>query len=271
MWERCADRIVEMGGSVLLSHRVTSLEVADGKVTSVVVETPQGEKTIEGTHFLATMPLRSLVQAIDPPAPQPVRESAEGLGYRDFILVALVLDKDNLFPDNWIYVHTPGVLVGRVQNFGNWSEHMVPVPGRTCLGMEYFCFSGDDLWNKKDSELIALATEELARIGLARGANVVDGTVVRMPKAYPIYDSSYAENVERIRAHLAGISNLATLGRNGMHKYNNQDHSMYTAMLAVENMEGAQHDIWSVNTDYEYHEEQKVDRTPSGENWAAAR
>jgi len=271
MWERCAEKIAEIGGTVLLSHRVTSLEVHDGTAISVVVDTPQGEKTIEGTHFLTTMPLRSLIRAIDPPAPQPVRDSAEGLGYRDFILVALVLDKDNLFPDNWIYVHTPGVLVGRVQNFGNWSEDMVPAPGRTCLGMEYFCFSGDDLWNRSDSELIALATDELRRIGLAAGANVVDGTVVRMPKAYPIYDSSYAENVGTIRGHLAGIRNLATLGRNGMHKYNNQDHSMYTAMLAVENLDGARHDIWSVNTDYEYHEEQKVDRTPSGENWAAVR
>ena len=137
---------------------------------------------------------------------------------------------------------------------------MVPVAGTTCLGMEYFCFKSDDLWNHSDAELIALASMELERLGLAPEANVIDGTVVRMPKAYPIYDSSYAENVATIRRHIDAIPNLATVGRNGMHKYNNQDHSMYTAMLAVENVGGATHDIWSVNTDYEYHEEQRVER-----------
>ena len=136
---------------------------------------------------------------------------------------------------------------------------MVPRPGTTCLGMEYFCFEGDDLWNRSDSELIALATEELKHLGLARDATVVDGTVVRMPKAYPIYDASYSDSVAIIRDHLSQVRNLVTVGRNGMHKYNNQDHSMYTAMLAVENFEGAAHDIWAVNTDYEYHEEQRVD------------
>jgi protoporphyrinogen oxidase len=205
------------------------------------------------------------VRALDPVAPAVVREAAEALSYRDFILVALVLDRDQLFPDNWIYVHTPGVLVGRVQNFGNWSKAMAPVSGTTCLGMEYFCFSGDDLWGKSDPDLIALASEELKRLGLAADAKVIDGTVVRMPKAYPIYDSTYAEHVATIRGHLDAISNLATVGRNGMHKYNNQDHSMYTAMLAVENIDGASHDIWSVNTDYEYHEEQRVEHSRSTE------
>ncbi len=261
MWELCAGRIVELGGSVLLSHRVSSLQTEDGVIRKAVVSTPGGEKKIEGKYFINTMPLRSLVRALEPDVPANVGAAAEGLGYRDFILVALVLDRSDLFPDNWIYVHTPGVRVGRVQNFGNWSKAMVPVAGATCLGMEYFCFKGDALWNQNDDELIALASKELERLGLAPDAKVIDGTVVRMPKAYPIYDSSYAENVSAIRAHLDRISNLATVGRNGMHKYNNQDHSMYTAMLAVENIDGARHDIWSVNTDYEYHEEQRVEAT----------
>ncbi len=270
MWEQCAQRIIELGGKVLLSHRVTSLKVEDGRVTSVIVDTPDGERTIGGTHVLTTIPLRSLVRAVEPPVPPSVRTAADGLNYRDFILVALVLDKSDLFPDNWIYVHTPGVSVGRIQNFGNWSAAMVPDRRMTCLGMEYFCFAGDELWTRSDTDLIALASDELSRLGLAAGARVIDGAVVRMPKAYPIYDAAYAGHVSTIREHLAGVSNLVTVGRNGMHKYNNQDHSMYTAMLAVENIEGAGHDIWAVNSDYEYHEEQRVTEPSSEEAGAPA-
>jgi protoporphyrinogen oxidase len=213
---------------------------------------------IEADHFISTMPLRSLVRAFDPAPPEAVTEAAERLAYRDFILVALILDRENIFPDNWIYVHTPGVKVGRIQNFNNWSRDMVPLPGATCVGMEYFCFAGDGLWNTPDDELIALAGRELAQLGLAPDAKVVDGTVVRMPKAYPIYDATYKQSVDTIREFLDGVPNLVTVGRNGMHKYNNQDHSMYTAMLAIENMAGAEHDIWAVNTDLEYHEEQRI-------------
>ena len=185
--------------------------------------------------------------------------SAEGLRYRDFLVVALILDQEDLFPDNWIYIHTPGVKVGRIQNFNNWSRAMVPDAGRTCLGMEYFCFEGDQLWNSSDADLIQLATRELGELDLAKGARIVDGTVVRMPKAYPIYDSVYRGCLDRVRDYIDPIRNLHTVGRNGMHKYNNQDHSMLTAMMAVWNMQGAQHDIWSVNTDFEYHEEQRLE------------
>ena len=205
------------------------------------------------------MPLRTLVRGLDPAPDEHVVAAAEGLAYRDFILVALILDRPELFPDNWIYVHTPGVRVGRIQNFRNWSKAMVPRDDAACVGMEYFCFKGDDLWEMSDDELMRLASQELSKLGLADGANVVDGTVVRMPKAYPIYDASYSANVETIRKHLSGIANLVTVGRNGMHKYNNQDHSMYTAMLAVENLNGARHDLWAVNTDFEYHEEQRIE------------
>jgi protoporphyrinogen oxidase len=259
MWERCAERVVEMGGQVLLSHRVRSLEVANGTAVSAVADTPRGPRVFHGSHFITTMPLRSLIRSLEPAAPAAVSQAARGLSYRDFILVALILDQPDLFPDNWIYVHTPGVRVGRIQNFGNWSKAMVPLEGATCIGMEYFCFEGDDLWQKTDAELVALATEELDRLGLAAGAQIVDGTVVRMPKAYPIYDSAYAAHVAVIRHHLDSIGNLATVGRNGMHKYNNQDHSMYTAMLAVDNINGGANDLWAVNTDHEYHEEQRLE------------
>jgi len=270
MWERAADRVEELGGRVLLSHRVTAYEESGGSISALIVDTPQGETRIEGEHFVSTIPLRTLVRSLQPAVPAAVAAAGERLAYRDFILVALILDKENIFPDNWIYVHTPGVKVGRIQNFNNWSQAMVPRAGATCVGMEYFCFAGDGLWNTPDDELIALAGKELSALGLAPGARVVDGTVVRMPKAYPIYDATYRESVDTIREHLDGIPNLVTVGRNGMHKYNNQDHSMYTAMLALENMSGGSHDLWAVNTDLEYHEEQRVEPgKPSAEEAAA--
>ena len=258
MWETCAERIVEMGGVVSMQHRATGFTVGKNSIRAVEVETPTGIELIEAEHFISTIPLANLAQSLGDDTPPEVVQAANGLTYRDFILVALILDRDELFPDNWIYVHTPGVLVGRIQNFNNWSAAMVPAEGVTCLGMEYFCFEGDGLWNTDDAELIRTATTELSKLNLAPGATVVDGAVVRMPKAYPIYDGQYSAHVDTIRAHLDSIQNLQTVGRNGMHKYNNQDHSMYTAMLAVENMLGADHDIWSVNTDLEYHEEQRI-------------
>ena len=187
-----------------------------------------------------------------------------------FLVVALILDAEKLFPDNWIYIHTPGVKVGRIQNFNNWSAAMVPEPGRTCLGMEYFCFEGDGLWRASDADLIALATNELEQLGLAPSGLVRDGTVIRTPKAYPIYDASYRGHLDAVRSGIDPIANLHTVGRNGMHKYNNQDHSMLTAMMAVWNMQGASHDIWEVNTDFEYHEEQRLEPPKSAHSEAAA-
>jgi protoporphyrinogen oxidase len=260
MWERCRDRVEELGGSVLMRHRVSRFETRDGRVVAVRAETPLGERRFEGDHFISTLPLRSLVGALEPEPSAAVRCAGEGLRYRDFLVVALVLDREDLFPDNWIYVHTPGIKVGRIQNFNNWSAAMVPVPGRTCLGLEYFCFEGDGLWTASDEALIALARSELEVLGLAPGAEVEDGAVVRMPKAYPIYDSEYRQHLAQIRGYIDPIANLHTVGRNGMHKYNNQDHSMLTAMFAVENMLGAAHDIWEVNTDFEYHEEQRIEQ-----------
>jgi len=259
MWEMCRDRIREMGREVRMQHWVTAIEVENGKVVAVRAKTPAGDRRIEADHVIATMPVRSLVRALAPPVPPAVRQAAEGLAYRDFLVVALILDKQDLFPDNWIYIHTPGVKVGRIQNFNNWSAAMVPEPGRTCLGMEYFCFEGDGLWESTDAELIRQASSELEQLGLAMASNVTDGAVIRMPKAYPIYDSKYRDCLDTVRGHIDPIANLHTVGRNGMHKYNNQDHSMLTAMMAVWNMQGASHDIWAVNTDFEYHEEQKAE------------
>ena len=263
MWEACRDRVRAMGNEVLTRHRVTGLDVRDGKVTGVHATTPAGKRRFGADHVISTMALRSLVRSLGPSVPPEVRAGAEGLRYRDFLVVVLILQREHLFPDNWIYVHTPGVRVGRIQNFNNWSAAMVPEPGKTCLGLEYFCFKGDGLWESPDAALIEQAGRELEELGLARQADVVDGTVLRMPKAYPIYDGAYRSHLDTVRGFIDPIANLHTVGRNGMHKYNNQDHSMLTAMLAVRNMQGADHDIWAVNTDFDYHEEQHVERRES--------
>ena len=265
MWERCRDRVRELGNEVLMGHYATAIECAVDpttgarRITGVRAATPEGERDFPADHVISTMPVRSLVRAIRPAPASAVGHAAEGLRYRDFLTVALIVQGENLFPDNWIYIHTPGVQVGRIQNFNNWSRAMVPDAGRTCLGMEYFCFEGDGMWESSDADLIATAARELEELGLGRATDVVDGTVIRMPKAYPIYDAEYREHLDRVRDFIDPIPNLHTVGRNGMHKYNNQDHSMLTAMMAVWNMQGAHHDIWSVNTDFEYHEEQRLE------------
>jgi protoporphyrinogen oxidase len=263
MWETCRDRIVSMGNDVLLQHRIVGVDMTCDRVTAVRAETPWGERRVAGEHFISTMDVRGLVRALSPAPPPPVVRAAEGLHYRDFLVVALMVNRDKLFPDNWIYIHDPHVMVGRIQNFNNWSAAMVPEPGMTCLGMEYFCFKGDGLWASRDEDLLRRASSELDELGLARGAKVVDGCVVRMPKAYPIYDAEYRQHLATLRRHLDPIPNLHTVGRNGMHKYNNQDHSMLTAMMTVWNMQGTSHDVWNVNTTFEYHEEQKLETPPA--------
>ncbi len=264
MWEAARDRIREMGHAVQMRHHATAIETAvdssSGAVRAIGVRAtgPDGETYIAADHVISTMPVRSLVRALEPAVGLEYREAAEGLRYRDFLVVALILDADKLFPDNWVYIHTPGVKVGRIQNFNNWSPAMVPEPGRTCLGLEYFCFQGDGLWESSDADLIKQAKAELDQLGLAPNTTVVNGTVIRQTKAYPIYDAAYRGHLDKVRECIDAIPNLHTVGRNGMHKYNNQDHSMLTAMMAIWNMQGASHDIWEVNTDFEYHEEQRL-------------
>jgi protoporphyrinogen oxidase len=202
---------------------------------------------------ISSMPLRELIEAIDPPAPEAVRKAARRLTYRDFLTVVLVIDRAECFPDQWIYIHDPKIKLARVQNFKNWSAAMVPDPNRTVLGLEYFCFEGDSLWQAPDDELVRLGVEEIDRIGLARPNEVVEGTVIRVHKAYPVYDRSYRPAVETIRAWLAGIPNLLSAGRNAMHQYNNQDHSMMTALLAARNLLGADStDPWMLDHEGEF-------------------
>ena len=259
LWEITRDEVEALGGEVRMEHRVTAVEIEDGQAVAVRAENADGEIRLEADHVISTMPVRTLVQSLEPEPPAENLEGAGELSYRDFLVVALIIDDEDLFPDNWIYVHEPGVKVGRVQNFKNWSADLVPDPERTCVGMEYFCFQGDGLWEADDDQLLELATREIGELDLADPDDVVDGTVVRMPKAYPIYDHGYREALDRAREVLDPIPNLHPVGRNGMHKYNNQDHSMLTAMMAVWNMEGAGYDIWSVNTDFEYLEKLRLD------------
>jgi protoporphyrinogen oxidase len=252
MWTAMAESITQDGGRVNLGEGVQRLELEDRRVRAV--ETTAGR--YEPRHVISSLPLRTTVAIADPAAPNHVRAAAQGLRYRDFLTVALVLDGHDLFPDNWIYIHEPGVQVARIQNYRSWSPWMVPDPGKACVGLEYFCFEGDALWTKSDDSLIELATSELASLGLAGKSTVERGYVVRVPQAYPMYDVRYAERVATIREWLDPMENLEQVGRNGLHRYNNSDHSMLTAMRAVENfLRGAGHDVWTVNAESVYLEE----------------
>ncbi|HEX2681159.1 MAG TPA: FAD-dependent oxidoreductase, partial [Candidatus Dormibacteraeota bacterium] len=233
-----------------------------GRVTSVTTrdESGQTEEHV-GADFISSIPIRELVSRLDPPAPENVRRAADALAYRDFISIALMIDRPNVFPDNWIYIHDPGVRVGRIQNFKNWSPDMVPDPSKTCLGLEYFCFEGDGLWTMRDDELVELAKKELAQLGMCSSDEVFDGVVVRQQKAYPVYDDSYQARVAVVRDYLeTALPNLHLAGRNGMHKYNNQDHSMMTALLVARKIAaGSALDPWKVNADAVYHEDIRAD------------
>lgn len=255
MWETVKGIVEERGTEIRLKTGVEKILHDEGRVRALEVMVDGKPETIEGTHFISTMPIRELIQKFEPPAPAEVVKAAEALNYRDFLTVALIVNKRELFPDNWIYIHDADVKVGRIQNFKNWSPEMVPDPEKTCLGLEYFCFEGDGLWTMPDLDLVELGKKELGILGLVDPADVVDGSVVRMPKAYPVYDGGYAEALRVVREFLNDIPNLQLVGRNGMHKYNNQDHSMLTAMLAVKNILGANYDLWQVNAEQEYHEE----------------
>ena len=270
MWEMFRDRVVEGGHQVRMNSRVARIRSSPGKIDAVEVRNGDSTYLLEADEFISSMPLRELVEAMDPPAPASVRAAAEKLKYRDFLIVVLILDHAEPFADNWIYVHSPEQQVGRIQNFRAWSPDMVPDPDKASIGMEYFCDVGSTLWDSSDADLIDLARRELAQLGLAPAESVVDGTVIRQEKAYPVYDGEYREALEHIRAWLDGIGNLQVVGRNGMHRYNNQDHSMLTAMLAVRNILGEDHDLWDVNVERSYHEEFQVrDRRVKGLEAAA--
>jgi protoporphyrinogen oxidase len=255
MWETVADIIKSKGSQLKLNAGVEKILWQKDKVTALEITTDGKKELIPGTDFISTMPIQELVRKMEPSVPDEVRHAADILSYRDFLTVSLIINKANLFEDNWIYIHDETVKVGRIQNFKNWSPEMVPDPNRTCLGLEYFCFEGDSLWTMSDEDLIKLGTKELGMLELVDPNDVEDGAVVRMPKAYPVYDSKYADALIIIRKFLDGLNNLHLVGRNGMHKYNNQDHSMLTAMLTVKNIMGANYNVWDVNVEQEYHEE----------------
>jgi protoporphyrinogen oxidase len=255
MWETATRKITAQGGRVLLDRRVKAVHWDETGVTHITGVNRRGEFfQQEGAHFISSIPLQELMLALDPPPPPEVLDAAKALRYRDFITVCLVVKRAYVFPDTWIYIHDPSVKVGRVQNYKNWSMAMVPDPTLTSLGLEYFCFEGDGLWTATDHDLAQLAIKEAVQIGLVKAAEVGDAFVVRMPKAYPIYDQEYQKHVETIRAWVSMFHNLQPVGRNGMHHYNNQDHSMMTAMLAAKNIQGGHFDCWRVNTEAEYHE-----------------
>lgn len=263
MWEACAKKMQALGGRLQMGCRVTRCcyDEMSGGWTVQYSDSRGNAGTVEAEHVISSAPMRELVCGLSPAASERARRAAERLKYRDFITVMLILKDRHMFDDNWIYIHDPGVKVGRIQNFRSWSPEMVPEADKVCYGLEYFCFEGDGLWEASDNALVELARRELVQIGLAREADFIDGCVVRQKKAYPVYDDNYAENVAVIRQELeTRYPNLHLVGRNGMHKYNNQDHAMMTAMLCVENIlaDARIYDLWQVNSDAEYHEGGRV-------------
>jgi protoporphyrinogen oxidase len=258
MWERCRDLVEAKGSKILMETRVVTVRHRDGRATAVMAESDGARTEYRADHIISSMPFPQLLRAMDPPAPEGVLRAADELRFRDFLTVALVVPASKVtWTDNWIYIHAPEVRTMRVQNFGSWSPYLVK-DGRNVLGLEYTVYEGDEYWCADDEDLIAQGIAELAQLGLMDPVDVEAGYVVRMPKAYPVYDESYKDNVEVLRSWLAEHTpNVWPVGRNGMHRYNNQDHSMLTAMLTVENIvAGTKHDIWSVNVEAEYHEEQ---------------
>jgi protoporphyrinogen oxidase len=260
MWETMTEDIEKLGGKVLMETPVEKLVLENGHVTKLIA----GGQEYESNYVISSLPLRNVAGMVDPSPSPEVRSAAKGIRYRDFLTVSLVLDGEDLFPDNWIYIHEPSVEVGRIQNFRSWSPWMVPDPSKACVGMEYFCFAGDELWEMSDDDLVELGMKELEQLGLARRDALEFGFATRVPKAYPMYDMDYAERIGTMKDWFNGIDNLQQVGRNGLHRYNNSDHSMLTSMRAVDNLvKGTEHDIWEVNAESVYHEtEEQHDQQP---------
>lgn len=273
MWEAARDKIRAGGNRILMGHALRQLRQDQGSARwRMVADGPDGEVMIEAGHVISSAPMRELAARLHP-LPESLPQAMD-LKYRDFLTVALKVKGKDIFPDNWIYIHDPKVQVGRIQNFRSWSPEMVPDPDLACVGLEYFCFEGDGLWASSDADLIALATREMAMLGLCTPDDVTGGAVVRQEKAYPVYDDAYAAHVMAMRTELAArYPTLHLVGRNGMHRYNNQDHAMMTAMLTVRNIEAGEtlYDIWAVNEDAEYHEAgEEGQQLTSGEKAALA-
>ncbi len=272
MWEAARDRVIEGGNQILMAHSLKQLAQDQGTERwRVVADGPDGDVIINAAHVISSAPMRELAARIHP-LPETLPEAME-LKYRDFLTVALMIKSEDLFPDNWIYIHDSKVQVGRIQNFRSWSPEMVPDESVACVGLEYFCFEGDGLWASADANLIDLAKKEMAILGLCNPDDVVGGAVVRQEKAYPVYDDAYADHVLAMRTELEAVApTLHLVGRNGMHRYNNQDHAMMTAMLTVRNIEAGTrvYDVWGVNEDAEYHESGEEGQDVEGQRAALA-
>jgi protoporphyrinogen oxidase len=259
MWEKCAEKIRKHGGAVLLGRKVTGCRF-DPSSKHWIITCRGGDGHIEeyqSEHLISSMPIRELVSQLAPHLPPPAVEAARSLRYRDFLTVGLIVRDRDRFADNWIYIHDPNVKVGRVQNYKSWSPEMVPDPAYCSYGLEYSCFESDGMWVMPDSELIDLAMKEIQQLDLAANSDILDGCVIRQPKAYPVYDDAYHRHVDIVRNALEEqCPTLHLVGRNGMHKYNNQDHAMMTAMLTAKNILAGErlYDVWAVNQDAEYHE-----------------
>jgi protoporphyrinogen oxidase len=267
LWEHVAEKVVAMGGEIHMGWKVIGIETEGERVAAVEAVNEAGEqRRFEGDYFLSTMPMRDLVRALKGEVPANVREVSEGLEYRDFITVGVLANKldvsepeGGLIKDTWIYIQEPEVLLGRLQIFNNWSPYMVADPTKVWIGLEYFCYETDPLWTMPDEELKRFAAGELEKIGILKMAEVLDAHVVRVPKTYPAYFGTYDRFAE-LREWTDGFENLFLVGRNGMHKYNNQDHSMLTAMAVVDGIAAGHVDkaaVWGINSEQEYHEEKK--------------
>ena len=256
MWERFQQILDRSGSPVHLHTEVIEIARDGDRITGVTIEQNGTTSRVTADNYVSSMPVSLLLKKMNPAPPARVLEAASNLKYRDFMIVSIVVDKADLFPDNWIYIHSPEFKVGRIQNFKNWSLAMVPDQSKTCLGMEYFCNEGDKLWQMSDDDLIALASREVKNLGLIEPEVAIeDGTVIRQYKAYPVYDDEYRRHVDIISEYIQTFKNLQTVGRNGMHRYNNSDHSMLTGLLAAKNIMGEEHDLWNVNVERSYHEE----------------
>ncbi len=256
LWQKVTELIGQAGGTVHMNADVVRVDWTGKRIDRIHIQQNGETKAIEGTDFISSMPVSELAGMLHPSPAEDVLEASARLHYRDFLTVCLIVNEKEMFPDNWIYVHEPSVEVARIQNYKNWSPEMVPDQEKSALGLEYFCNEGDELWTRPDEELVEQGKQELERIGLARAADIEDGCVFRVPRAYPVYDSEYRAYLDRIRETVDGFENLQTIGRNGLHQYNNQDHAMLTAMYAVQNaLYDDDVDLWSVNVDQEYIEE----------------
>ena len=258
MYEEMEKKIINKGNKTEKGSSVIEIFHNNSRINRVIIQDRDGNrKEYSSDYFISSIPITEFVKKMNPSVPKNVVEAADALSYRSFISVSVILDSPQIFPDNWIYIHSPEVRMGRIQNFKNWSPFMVPDTNKTSLGLEYFCSENDDFWNMKDTDIIKLGMKELEKIGLSKQSAFIDGFVSRVPKAYPVYNNNYFKSLTIIKDYLSRFNNLQTIGRYGMFKYNNMDHSMLTGIYAAENIMGADHDIWKINCDDEYHEEEK--------------